>query len=122
MRMKHLFLGITLVVSMMPFTSCSKDDEPKQTVQDISVANTSWCADNGATIKFYSDGTCQLGQGSSASVYHQVGNEIDFERSLMWYNKNIYYVRRGYINGTAMSVELYSSKEPLFVVNFYKVG
>lgn len=121
MKKKLMFLAAALAICSVSLPSCSKDDEPQQTVQTVSVANTVWRASDGTTYKFYSDGTCSLGSGA-VSKYHQVGSEINFNGELAWYNGKLYHASYGRVKGSVMQVELYFVGEPRFTVNFYKVG
>ena len=124
MRKKLLFLTTALAICAIPLsvlTSCSKDDEPQSTEQSVSVANTVWKSDDGTTYKFYSNGNCSLGS-NVVSEYYQVGNEINLNGELAWYNKELFHARRAYVSGNVMTVELYFVGEPSFTVKFYKVG
>lgn len=106
---------------MMPLASCSKDDEPQQSVQDVSVANTMWRGDDGSVYKFYADGICELGGG--LQEYHQVGNEVNIVGNLAWYNKKLYHTRYAYVKGNVMEIEMRSGlREPFFIVKFHKVN
>lgn len=121
MRKKLMYLAAALVMCGMPmFMSCSKDDEPSQTIQDVSVANTMWRADDGTIYKFYADGTCEL--GGALQKYHQVGSEINIVGNFAWYNKHLYYTRYAYVKGNVMTIEVRQSlKEPFTTINVYKV-
>lgn len=89
MRKKLLFLAVTVAMCGTPLlSSCSKDDEPQQTVQNVSVANTVWRADDGTTFKFYADGTCILGSNTLYD-YRQVGNEVNIYHNCGWYGEQI---------------------------------
>lgn len=116
MKKKLLFLAMTIIACVALFTSCSKEDEP----ENISVANTSWRADDGTTFKFYADGTCQLGHGMNE--YHQIGNEVNIVGCLVWYNKSFYYTRYAYVKGDYLDVEMRPDIKSNFdIVRFYKV-
>lgn len=121
MRKKLLFLTVAIAMCGTPLlSSCSKDDEPTQSAQSVSVANTMWRGDDNSIYKFYSDGTCEL--GGALQEYHQVGNEVNIVGNLAWYNKHLYYTRYAYVKGDVMEIEMRPSiKDPFSIVKFYKV-
>lgn len=124
MRKQLLFLAVALAMCGAPLTSCQKDDEPNQSVQDVSVANTMWRGDDGTTFKFYSNGTFEFSwKWAEKGEYSQIGNEINMIGQTVWYNDHIYNLRYAYVTGNSMRVEMFRAliSQSTINVTFNKV-
>lgn len=107
---KLLFLTAALAMSMMPLTSCSKDEPTAADKALENIAGTKWTSYDKhigeMALFFYKDGTYLLdvSYGFSEGTYKQNGNTIYFTETRKW--STYYTFTDGTISSTGVKLTI----------------